>query len=136
MYKYPRLRSVDSVRELMLNKMVGEGETLTSQSKVDLSKLPPCHRSLLPHIKRVNYRVAQWKRFDVRMLKLPPPTDHGWVLNDGILDPVWSEGPVLPGSLVDILDVNMAYDESEDESDEDGPDIESFSSDDDLDNEV
>lgn len=40
MYSYPREQSVNTVRNLMLKKMVGEDARLTSKSKVDLSRLP------------------------------------------------------------------------------------------------
>ena len=53
MYGYPRIGSIDVVRATMLKKMVGEGQTITSSSNVDLSKLTPCCSSLVPHIKRV-----------------------------------------------------------------------------------
>ena len=39
MYGYSHIG--DKVRSLMFKKMVGEGETLKSSSKVDLAKLPP-----------------------------------------------------------------------------------------------
>ena len=65
------------------------------------------HRSLVPHIKRVNYRVAQWKRSDVNMLQVPAPTDHEWALGEDILDPVWSQRAVRPSKVADILDSDM-----------------------------
>ena len=58
MYGYPRISSVDEVRTLMLQKMVGAEETLTFKSKVELSHLPPCRDSLIPRVDRVNYRVG------------------------------------------------------------------------------
>lgn len=137
MYGFPRLSSVDAVRAVMLKKMVGEGDKIVRSSKVDLSKLPPCRRSLLPHIKRVNYRVAQWKRSDVRTSQCPDPSAHGWELNTlGVLDPVWSEGPILPTALVDILAVvdDQESDESDEESDLENPDFQCpFSSEDESD---
>ena len=38
MYGYPRVFNVDEVRYKKLMKMTGEGNTLTSKSKVDLAK--------------------------------------------------------------------------------------------------
>ena len=111
MYGYPRLSSVDLVRTAMIKNMVGDGSAITHSSKIDLSRLPPCRRSLLPHITRVNYRGAQWKHSDVNIVDLPTPTEHGWQINQGILEPVWSEGPVLPLRLVDLLDIHDTPDE-------------------------
>ena len=85
---------------VMLKKMVGKGESITSSSKIDLSKLPPCHRSLVPHIKRVNYRAAQWKRSHMKVFELLAPTDHGWTLSKNLLQPVWSDEPVMPSTLI------------------------------------
>ena len=62
MYGYVREKSIDSVRSTMLKKMVGEDEKLTTKSKIDLSRLPPCRNNLLPHINRVNHRLAAYIR--------------------------------------------------------------------------
>ena len=61
MYGYAREETVNGVRSLMLKEMVGEGDQLTTKSKVDLCWLPPCTDNLLPHIMRVNHRLAMYK---------------------------------------------------------------------------
>ena len=107
MYDHAREMSVNVVRGIMLKKMVGENEDLTTKSKVDLSRLPPCRDSLVPHIGRVNYRLANYKRAHQAIFWRPRPYDpgHGWEkTEEGILEPVWSCGPVLPPSLVDLLE--------------------------------
>ena len=120
----------------MLKKMVGEGKTIQSASKVDLARLPPCRRSLIPHIRRVNFRAAQWKNSHVTMLDIPPAIEHGWAQSGEFLEPVWSEGPVLPSSLEDILAGSPGDDSSSDE-DTDNEDAQSlgdcYSSDEDTD---
>ena len=58
MYAQNRESSVDVVRAKHLRNIVGEGEKLTSESKVDLARLPPCHSALKMHVQRVNHRVA------------------------------------------------------------------------------
>lgn len=90
----------------MLKKMVGEDSKLTTKSNVDLSKLPPSFDYLKPHIFRVNYRLATYKKAHESLYWKPKPWDEnqGWVKNDGVLEPLWSIRPVLPQSLVDILD--------------------------------
>ena len=62
MYNQRRASSVDVVRAKLLRKMVGEDNKLTSKSKVDLARLPPCYSALRPHIQRVNHRVALYKK--------------------------------------------------------------------------
>ena len=119
MYGQSRESSVDVVRAKLLRKMVGEDEKLTSKSRVDLARLPPCHSALKPHIQRVNYRAALYKQADQPILEKPKPYDEGqgWMKNDrGELEPVWSCGPVLPTSLVDLLDTGD-HEEVEEEGD-------------------
>ena len=54
MYKRSHESSVDVVRAKLLRKMVGKGNKLTSESKVNLAGLSPCYSALKPHIHRVN----------------------------------------------------------------------------------
>ena len=34
---------------------------------------------------------------------IPSTTQHGWVVEDTHIEPVWSEGPILSSRLVDIF---------------------------------
>ena len=107
MYGRAREKSVNVVRSIMLKQMVGEDEQLTTKSKVDLSRLPPCRDNLIPHIGRVNHRLAHYKRADKATFLCPKPYDpgQGWEkTEEGILEPVWSSGAILPPSLVDLLE--------------------------------
>jgi hypothetical protein len=91
MYGQSRESSVDVVRAKLLHKMVGEDEKLTSKSKVDLARLPPCHSALKPHIQRANHRVALYKRADEPILEKLKPYDEGqgWMRTDEeVLEPV------------------------------------------------
>jgi len=65
----------------LLCKMVGEDKKLTSKSKVDLARLPPCNSALRPHIQRVNHRVCLYKRADDLIVQKPQPCDdkQGWL---------------------------------------------------------
>ena len=58
LYGQVRDTSLNTLRCKMLKKMVGEEDTLNIKSMVDLARVPPCKDSLIPHIQRVNYRVA------------------------------------------------------------------------------
>ena len=93
----------------MLRMIVGENEELTTkcESKVDVSRLSPCRDSLIPHISRVNYHLANYKQAHKAIFLRPNPYDHwqGWEkTEEGVLQPVWSCGPVLPTSLIDLLE--------------------------------
>lgn len=114
LYGYGRVSSVNDVRTAMLKKMVGEGQQINCNSKVDLSRLPPCYNSLVPHILRVNYRLAQWKRSHENMPEIPNPKDHGWsVTAEGRVEPLWSDGPILPDRLIDLLDGDTEEEEED-----------------------
>ncbi|XP_068234228.1 uncharacterized protein [Palaemon carinicauda] len=106
MYGYSRQKSIDTVRRIMLRKMVGEDEQLTTKSKIDLSHLPPCRDNLMPHIRRVNHRLAIYKRAYIPIFWSPKPynPEQGWEQNhEGVLEPVWSCRLVLPPALIDLV---------------------------------
>ena len=107
MYGDTRETKVNLVRGKMLRKMVGGNKKLTSNSKIDLARLPPCLNSLKPHIERSNYRVACLKRANIPIFYTPKPDDEGkgWMINDvGNLEPIWSYGDILPSSLIDLIE--------------------------------
>uniref|UniRef100_UPI00358F4B42 putative helicase MOV-10 n=1 Tax=Myxine glutinosa TaxID=7769 RepID=UPI00358F4B42 len=126
MYEQSSKSSVDVIRTKLLWEMVGEDNKLTSKSKVELAHLPPCHSALKPHVQRVNHRVALFKRAHKPRIEKPKPDSEGqgWTLIDGLLEPVWSCGPVLPASLVDLLycidpeEVDSKDEDSKDEEEE------------------
>ena len=105
MYGYPKIKSVNVLRSFMLRKMVGDNNIFSKTSRIDLSRLPPCRDNLLPHIQRVNYRIAQYKRSQDPIYESPKPydEDQGWLNTDGTVEPKWSCRDVLPQSLVDLL---------------------------------
>jgi len=53
-----RESSMDSLRAKLLRKIMVEDEKLTSKSKIDLVRFPPCHSALKPHLQRLNHHVA------------------------------------------------------------------------------
>jgi len=108
MYGHAQEKSVNSVRSIMLQKMVGEKQELTTKSKVDFSRFPPFRDSLIPHIGRVNYSLANYKRAHKAIFLHPNRSLRSWAgwkkTEEGVLEPVWSCGPVLPPSLIDLLE--------------------------------
>ena len=118
MFGYPREKSVDSVRCKMLQKMVGENTKLTSKSKVDFSKLPPCLDNLLPHCYRVNHRLSIYKRADQPMFaKAKPYNDNqGWLKVGDSMEPMWSCGPILSSSPVDLVEETVEEIDCEEEN--------------------
>ena len=98
LYNASRTKSVDLLRASKLKQMVGKSKKL-SKKKIDISRLPPPKQCLSQHIKRVNCRVAQWKRSHWRNVPLPCPTDQGWRRAGDSLVPEWSDGPAIPDTL-------------------------------------
>ena len=122
MYGKAREKSVNKVRSITLRQMIGEDETLTTRSKVDLSRHPPCRDKLVPHIQRVNHRLAIYKRAATPIFWCPKPYDpnQGWEKNEGgTLEPVWSCGPILPTSLIDLLEGTVEEMDAEENEEED-----------------
>ena len=133
MYGEARESLVNRVRAKMLKKLVGEETKLTIKSKVDLARLPPCQDSLIPHIQRVNYRVACYKRAHQPIFSRPKPYDagQGWEKTGrGFLEPVWTRGPILPSSLTDLLET-VDTDDEEDLVEEEYPDYDELEDDND-----
>ena len=123
MYGYPNDTSINTVRSKMLRKMVGDDDKLNAKSKVDLTRLPPCRDNLVPHVQRVNHRLAHYKRARTPTYTSPHPCDpeQGWErTEEGLIEPVWSRGPLLPQSLIDILQ------QSSEEADSEQSDVQDF----------
>ena len=100
-------------------------------SGVHFARLPPCQDSLIPHIQWVNYRVVCYKRAAEPVFWRPKPYDGdlGWEKSEGgILEPVWSCGPILPPSCIDLLAAGVVGD---DEGEEDEVEIDDEMDDDD-----
>ena len=108
-YSYPNQKDINKVRKMMIVKMTGGSDvSVKSVKKVDMSKVAPCRSSLVPHIRRVNYRVAQWKRSHLHTPCIPTPSlEHGW--SDG--EPHWCDGPILPDSLMDVVEAAAVSDD-------------------------
>ena len=123
----PREKSVNKVLSKMLYKMVGGRDVkLTKKSKVDLSRIPPCLNSLIPHIQCVNHRLACYKRAHEPTFRKPEPYDdnQGWEKADnGFLEPIWPNGNILPPSLIDLLEKTVSDNEESDEEDIDVDDL-------------
>ena len=103
-----------------------EDKTLNSKSKVDLARIPPCLDSLIPHIQRCNHRLAWHKRAHQAIIEKPKPydTDQSWCkVEGGSLEPVWTKGPILPLSLIELLDSGDWDDEDEEDESIDYEDI-------------
>ena len=47
-------------------------------------------------------------------LRVPTPSGRPW-LEQGLLEPLWSRGPILPLSMVDILEKQDDVDENDEE---------------------
>ena len=68
------------------------------------------------HIRRVNYQVAVWKEAHIAKPFIPTPSpEHGWILEDGELHPLWIQGnDFVPPQTIDILVDSITTEESQD----------------------
>ena len=117
MYGYPRESSVNIVRRKTLKKMLGEDKPFSADSKVNLTRLPPCTTSLLPNAQRVNYRLCCYKKAHISIFERPKPYDNeqGWVRENNMIEPLWTNGIILPQSVVDLLGSSRDDEEQDDE---------------------
>ena len=52
-----------------------------NRQTTDVTKLPPCHDSVVLHIKWANYQTAVWKRALMREMNAPSTHANGWIVN-------------------------------------------------------
>ena len=116
LYGYPRYKSIDALRHDMLKRKCNGNSKLDPSKAIDLASLPPCGKTLLQHIRRSNLQSGVWRRALENFLEVPDVTNHGWVVVDGILEPLWCEGDLLPDELVDLLEENNNSESEEEES--------------------
>ena len=86
--------------------------------------MPPCQDSLIPHIQQVNHDVVCYKHAAEAIFKKPEPNSESqeWLrTDDGVVEPVWFIGPILPSSLIKLLDT---CDTENDENDCTEPNLE------------
>ena len=119
-YGRSRFSKVDDLRHHLLKEKCGE-DVISASQNVDLATLPPSRRSLKQHIRRSNYQVAIWKHGDQPMPHIPNPTEgHGWVINNGSLEPLWTEEEeelTLPQTVIDDLVNDFPGSDDEEEDD-------------------
>ena len=106
MFGYQQEKSINTVRSKMIKQMAGENTKLSSKSKVDFSKHPPCRDNFLPLCYRVNHRLAIYKRADQPSFTRPKPYSdkQGWLKDGESIEPLWSCGTILPASLIDLVE--------------------------------
>lgn len=109
---------------------VKSGGVLSSYTGVDMSLLPPCHRSLRMHIKRANYQALIWYQADHPNPNIPQPEEHGWRIASGQLEINWTDGDLMPQDLVDLLpeddqgsNDHQEEDQEEDQEENDPPEL-------------
>ena len=134
-------RNFSSIDEVRLQKFKKKCATQSADASrnVDFALLPPCKKALVQHIKRVNYQVAIWKRAHEAEPDIPHPCDHGWVEENGTLEPLWfRREELLPEELTELLiesidaeDLAANEDHEDDHSDDDNDEIVSEESDND-----
>ena len=59
-----------------------------------------------------------WKQSHIHIFECPLPQDgHGWTKHDGPLELIWSCRPILPLSIVHIIETGVTEDDDDDNDD-------------------
>ena len=96
MYGNSRFSSVDELRVFKLKEKC-DGKPATAMRNMDMGTLPPCRRCLIQHVRRVNYQLSIWKNSHIAQPNIPVASErHGWTRVNGVLEPLWVDGQVLP----------------------------------------
>ena len=96
LYCNPRLNELNELRFHLLKTKRGSEGKLTNYTTVGITNMPSCNDSLREHVRRGTYQVVIWKQAHVTKPDVPnPPTGHGWVLKDDVLEPLWTSGNKL-----------------------------------------
>ena len=105
------------LRFTTLNAKCGGNDDLTQSKQFDLASLPPCRSVLEQHVLRSNFQTRIWKLANIPKPSVPRADEgHGWIQEDGVMMPKWTEGEVMPRQLIDLLGDEL---ESENKSDSD-----------------
>ena len=79
--------------------MLGNRYWLFCQKQKRNEGLPPTADSLLQHLRRANFQAFVWKKSLVPIQDLPPPENHSWELENGILQPILMTKDPAPTGL-------------------------------------
>ena len=73
--------------------------------KVDPDALPPCKATLSLHINRANYQAAIWRRATMSLPVVPPPSNHGWIIDNDtdVISVRWLKTKPAPEEILDLL---------------------------------
>ena len=105
LYCKPILNELNELRFHLFKAKRGSERKLTNYINVGITNMPSCNDSLREHVRRGSYQVVIWKQAHVTKPDVPnPPTGHGRVLKDDVLEPLWTSGNKLPQQIVDIQD--------------------------------
>ena len=88
---------VDSVDLLRYKLYCAKG------GKVEPEALPPCQSSLRLHVKRSNYQAAIWKRALSPCPDIPSPQEHGWNIDNDVINFVWLDSKPAPEEVLELL---------------------------------
>ena len=82
-----------------------------------MSLTPPCKKSLIQHIKKVNHQDGIWKRANEANPQIRCPTEgHGRIRTREGIKPFWYDGDAQPADLNDLAEPSNESD-SDDDSD-------------------
>ena len=89
--KKKRPQTADELRYIMFCQKKQKNETL-----------PPTSDSLRQHIHRANYQTYVWRNSLDGMQEISSPVEHGWIMEDGELQPLLMTKDPAPSSLLEL----------------------------------
>ena len=116
LYGYLDQIDVNSVRYIMYQEKSApkEGDDPFDKFKsVNPSTMPPCQRSLLNKVKRVNFAASMQKQACTCCPVTYSPVENGWCLTGEKHHLNWHDGAQVPQSLSDVLE-GIGLDDQED----------------------
>ena len=118
LYGNKKIKEVNNLRFATLQARCGGDEISKEVKHYDLATLPPCRSVLEQHVFRCNFQTRIWKLAHVPEPDVPRPTDgHGWLEENDIMKPKWTDGNIMPKNLVDILQDIVDANDSESDCD-------------------
>lgn len=79
---------------------------LFKQKQAESEKLPPTKSALRQMVLRAHYQALIWECDIIANPQIPPPTDYGWEMKDGMYEPMMTLMPPAPAAIIYLVHCN------------------------------
>ena len=77
---------------------------LYSSKSMEIEELPPNRSALVPQLQRINHVCLVHRSYNRTHPNLPPVTESGWQVDNGIITPVYNLMPPAPKNYMDFTE--------------------------------